>query len=102
MPSLTQMQKMTLNKGVIVLAVSVDDDADDYHKFLKEYKVDLLTVREGGQKTDAGVISSTANLYGTSKIPESYIIDRNGIVQRKFIGPIDWSQAEIVEYLSRM
>jgi thiol-disulfide isomerase/thioredoxin len=101
MPSLTQLQKMTLNKGVIVLAVSVDDDADDYHRFLKEYKVDLLTVREGGQKTDAGVISPTANLYGTSKIPESYIIDRNGIVQRKFIGPIDWSQAEIVEYLSK-
>jgi len=102
MPSLTQLQKMTLSKGVIVLAVSVDDDADEYHKFLLEHKIDLLTVRDGGQKSDDGVISRTANLYGTSKIPESYIVDRNGVIQRKFIGPIDWSQAEIVEYLSRM
>jgi hypothetical protein len=41
-------------------------------------------------------------MYGTYKIPESYIIDRNGTIRRKFVGSVDWSQAEIVEYLSRL
>jgi cytochrome c biogenesis protein CcmG/thiol:disulfide interchange protein DsbE len=102
MPSLVQLQKQFQDKGVTVLAVSVDDDANDYHKFLKDHGIDFLTVREGGTKTDTGVISPVANKYGTLKIPETYIIDRNGIVRRKFIGPVDWKQQEIVEYLSRI
>jgi peroxiredoxin len=102
MPSLVGMQKQMLGKGVVVLAVSVDDDADQYHKFLREHGIDLLTVRDPGQRDDKGVTADVASRYGTFKFPETYIIDRNGIVQRKFIGPIDWSQAEIVEYLSRL
>jgi cytochrome c biogenesis protein CcmG/thiol:disulfide interchange protein DsbE len=102
MPSLVQMQKQMLGKGVIVLAVSVDDDADDYHKFLKDHGIDLLTVRDPGNKSDQGVTAVVASRYGTFKFPETYIIDREGTIRRKFIGPIDWSQAEIVEYLTRL
>ncbi len=102
MPSLVQMQKHMQGKGITVLAVSVDDDADDYHKFLKEHDIDLLTVRDPGQKNDTGVIAAVASRYGTFKFPETYIIDRDGTIRRKFIGPVDWSQAEIVEYLSRL
>jgi len=102
MPSLVEMQRQMREKGVTVLAVSVDDDASDYHKFLKDHGIDLLTVRDPGQKNDKGVTAPVAARYGTFKFPESYIIDRNGTIRRKFIGPVNWSQAEIVEYLSRL
>jgi cytochrome c biogenesis protein CcmG/thiol:disulfide interchange protein DsbE len=103
MPSLVQMQKKFQGKDVTVLAVSVDDDPDAYHKFLKDHAVELLTVRDpGGPKTNQGVNAPVASRYGTYKFPESYIIDRNGIIRRKFIGAIDWNQQEIVEYLSRL
>jgi len=104
MPSLVGLQKrmQAQGKDVVVLAVSVDDDADDYHKFLKDHSVDLLTVREAGERTDKGVFAPVSERYGTIKVPETYIIDRNGMILRKFIGPVDWSQQEIVEYLSRL
>jgi cytochrome c biogenesis protein CcmG/thiol:disulfide interchange protein DsbE len=102
MPSLVEMQKKFQGKGVTVLAVSVDEDANDYHKFLKDHGVDLLTVRESGEKTPNGVIAPVSSRYGTIKVPETYIIDRDGIIRRKFIGPVDWNQQEIVEYLSRL
>ncbi len=102
MPSLVQMQKKLQDKGVTVLAVSVDDDANDYHKFLKDHAIDLLTVRESGQRTEKGVIAPVSSRYGTIKVPETFIIDRDGTIRRKFIGPVDWSQSEIVEYLSRL
>jgi len=103
MPSLVQMQKKFQSKNVTVLAVSVDDDADAYHKFLKDHAIDLLTVRDpGGPKTDQGVNAPVASRYGTFKFPETYIIDREGVIRRKFIGAIDWNQPEIVEYLSRL
>jgi len=104
MPSLVELQRrmQTQGRDVVVLAVSVDDDADDYHKFLKDHGVDLLTVREAGQKTPKGVLAPVSERYGTIKVPETYIIDRRGMILRKFIGPVDWRQQEIVEYLSRL
>ncbi len=94
MPSLVQMQQKMKNKGVEVLAVSVDADQSAYQSFLKSYKVDLLTVRDPEQKSN--------NLYGTFKFPETYIIDRQGTLRRKFIGAIDWGQPEILEYLAKL
>jgi cytochrome c biogenesis protein CcmG, thiol:disulfide interchange protein DsbE len=102
MPSLELLQKKFQGKDVTVLAVSVDDDPDDYHKFLTQHKIDLLTVREPGQKTDTGVIAPVSSRYGTYKVPETYIIDRDGTIRRKFIGEVNWGQPEIVEYLSRL
>jgi len=94
MPSLVEMQQRMKGKGVEVLAVSVDADQSAYHHFLKAYKVDLLTVRDPDQKSN--------NLYGTFKFPETYIIDRQGVMRRKFVGPIDWGQPEIVDYLAKL
>jgi peroxiredoxin len=102
MPSLEHLQKKFEGKDVTVLAVSVDDDPDDYHRFLKNHNIDLLTVREAGQKTNTGVIAPVSSRYGTFKVPETYIIDRNGLIRRKFIGEVNWGQPEIVEYLSRL
>jgi len=94
MPSLVRMQQLMRDKGVTVLAVSVDADGGSYHKFLKDHNVNLLTVRDPDQKSN--------NLYGTFKFPETYIIDRNGVVRRKFIGPVDWNQPDILDYLSKL
>jgi peroxiredoxin len=94
MPSLVQLQQRFKDKGLSVVGVSIDVDGDAYRKFLKDYKIDFVTVRDPDQKT--------SSLYGTFKWPETYIIDRNGIVRRKFIGPVEWSQPEIVDFLSKL
>lgn len=89
-----QMQQQMKNNGVVVLAVSVDANEESYRKFLEENHVSLLTVRDADQKSN--------NLYGTFKFPETYIIDRNGVVRRKFIGAVDWNQADILDYLNKL
>jgi len=94
MPSLVQMQSRLHDNGVTVLAVSVDVDENAYKKFLKDHDVDLLSVRDPNQKANS--------VYGTFKFPETYIIDRQGVVRRKFIGAVNWTQPEIVSYLSKM
>jgi cytochrome c biogenesis protein CcmG/thiol:disulfide interchange protein DsbE len=93
MPSLVRLQS-NLKDRVVVLAVSVDEDERSYRTFLKKNNVDLLTVRDPQQKSN--------ELYGTFKFPETYIIDRNGVVQRKFIGPVDWTRPDVVEYLNKL
>ena len=94
MPSLLEMQQRMKSKGVTVVAVSVDVDEAAYRKFLEIHKVNLLTVRDPEQKSN--------NLYGTFRYPETYVIDRDGVLRRKFIGPQDWVQPEIVDFLGKL
>jgi len=82
------------NRGIQVVAVSVDVDGNAYRRFLRDQKVDLLTVRDPDHKSD--------NLYGTFKYPETYIIDRDGKLRRKFVGPVDWGTPEVVDFLQKL
>jgi cytochrome c biogenesis protein CcmG/thiol:disulfide interchange protein DsbE len=94
MPSLVQMQQRMKSKGVTVLAVSIDADESNYRRFLRDHSVTLLSVRDPDQKSNS--------LYGTTKFPETYIIDRSGVVRRKFIGAVDWTEPEIIEFLGKL
>ncbi len=93
-PSLVRMTARMKDKGVVVLAVSIDADDAAYHKFLKDYSVNMVTVRDESRKA--------SNLYGTFGWPESYIIDRTGVIRRKFIGAVEWTSPEITDYLGKL
>jgi len=93
-PSLVRMTARMKDKGVVVLAVSIDEDDAAYHKFLKDYSVNMITVRDEPRKA--------SNLYGTFGWPETYIIDRTGVIRRKFIGSVEWGSPEIIDYLSKL
>jgi len=92
LPSLLALQKRMPELAVV--AVSMDQDPDVYKRFLAEHHVDVLTVRDEEQRVNA--------LYGTVQIPETYIIDKQGVLRRKFIGAQDWTSSEITNYLSKM
>jgi cytochrome c biogenesis protein CcmG/thiol:disulfide interchange protein DsbE len=92
LPSLLAMQQQL--PGVKVIAVSLDQDDDVYRKFLSEHSVDLKTVRDPDGKVNA--------LYGTVQIPETYIIDRQGILRRKFVSAQNWTSPQILAYLSKL
>jgi cytochrome c biogenesis protein CcmG/thiol:disulfide interchange protein DsbE len=94
MPSLMRMQARLKNNGITVVGVSIDADDAAYHNFLKQYGVNFVTVRDDEQKSPV--------LYGTRGWPETYIIDRTGIVRRKFIGAVNWTSPEITDYLSKL
>jgi len=91
MPSLVQLQKQLGDKAT-VLAVSLDSDDNAYKQFIRDHNIDLLTVRDSKQMSNA--------LYGTFKFPETYIIDKTGKIVRKFIGEQDWTTPEILNYVN--
>jgi cytochrome c biogenesis protein CcmG/thiol:disulfide interchange protein DsbE len=92
LPSLLALQRQM--PDVAVVAVSMDTDPDIYRRFLVQHHVDVLTVRDEDQRVNA--------LYGTVQIPETYIIDRQGVLRRKFIGAQNWTSPEITGYLSKL
>lgn len=93
MPSLVAMQ-LRMKDKVTVLAVSTDEDAAAYQRFTEQHTSGLLTIRDADRKS--------AELYGTFRYPETYVIDSNGVLRRKFIGPVDWTKPEIIDYLAKL
>jgi cytochrome c biogenesis protein CcmG, thiol:disulfide interchange protein DsbE len=94
LPSMMDMQDRLKTHGVTVVGVSIDVDEDAYHRSLKQRGVNFLTVRDLKQKV--------AGLYGTSGWPETYVIDRQGGLRRKFVGPINWDSPEVLQFLSKL
>ena len=93
MPSLVQLQKRMGDK-ITVVGVAVDTENDEYHAFLRKHGIDFLTVLDSAK--------SSYNLYGATGYPETTIIDRNGMVRRKFVVAMDWIRPDIVEYLNKL
>ena len=92
MPSLLELHHD--RPDLAILAVSIDENPEAYNRFLIRHHVDLNTVRDPAQ--------TAAKLYHTEGWPETYIIDRNGIIRRKVVGPQDWSSPEIRAYLKSL
>jgi cytochrome c biogenesis protein CcmG/thiol:disulfide interchange protein DsbE len=92
MPGLMELHRD--RPDLAILAVSIDEDEDQYRRFLDTRHIDLITVRDPTQ--------SAAKLYHTEGWPETYIIDRKGVIRRKLVGDPDWSNPEIRAYLSSL
>ncbi len=92
LPSLLQLHHDDPN--LTILAVSIDEDPSQYQRFIQQRHVDLITVRDPNQ--------TAASLFGTDMWPETYLIDRKGIIRRKFVGATDWSDPEIRAYIKSL
>jgi thiol-disulfide isomerase/thioredoxin len=84
MPSLLQLARSFDPASFEVLSVSVDDSWDPVNKFFPKPPPFKLVL-------DAG--AKWSQTYGTSKFPESYLVDREGKLRLKFVGPRDWTDA---------
>lgn len=91
-PSLISLQKQM--PQIVVLSVDFDDDEAAYGQYLVDNHIDLLTIHDESQKSNLA--------YGTTRPPETYIIDRQGNIRRKFIGAQDWTSPEITNYLKNL
>ena len=92
-PALVALQGQ-LGDKVTILAVSMDEDADAYKAFTAKRMPGLLTVRDADKKSSA--------MYGTFAYPESFLIDKDGKIQRKFIGAVQWNSPEMIEYFKKL
>lgn len=92
LPSLLDLSQRMPQLAVV--AVSTDQDPQVYQRFLVQHHVSVTNVRDADQRINA--------LYGTVQIPETYIIDKHGVIRRKFIGAQAWTGPEISSYLSQL
>jgi peroxiredoxin len=96
MPMLDKLYRTFADKDNLkILAVSVDENgAQSVVPFMQKNNLSVPVYYNSDH--------SIANLYGTFKFPETYIINRQGVVQYKVIGSRDWSDAETAKVLREL
>jgi len=95
MPSLEQLQREMGPRGLKILAVSIDEGGPDV---VRQYARDLgLTFPI--LHDQSGRIKQ---IYQTTGVPESFVINREGRIEKKVIGATDWDAAVNKDLVRRL
>lgn len=92
-PSMMLLNQKMAGKPFQMLALSIDEGGKDaVTSFLAGNRFSLPFLNDPGQKT--------GKLYGITGVPETFIIDKQGILAKKIVGGMDWASADAVQFFT--
>jgi cytochrome c biogenesis protein CcmG/thiol:disulfide interchange protein DsbE len=103
MPSMERLHRELGPQGLRIVAVSVDaapgavlngQTGGDVAEFARQLGLTFTIWHD-----PSGQIQRT---YRTTGVPESFVIDRNGVIQKKVIGATEWDSGSHPELIRRL
>ena len=95
MPSMQKLYEAMGPKGLKIVSVSIDKDPpDEVQAWLTKRHLTFEVWQD-----QSGNIQQT---YQTTGVPESFILDRNGVIVKKVIGAIEWTEPGTEALLTRL
>lgn len=77
-PTLVRINKKFKDQGLAVIGISLDEEPDPVPLFLKKEKVEHLILYAGN--------SSVSQDYSVRAIPSFFLIDKNGVIKKRYDG----------------
>ena len=78
-----------------MLAVSIDEGGKDaVENYLKKSRTMLPALLD----TD----SSISKRYGTTGVPETFVLDKRGVILKKIVGGMDWNDPQVIAYFNEV
>lgn len=78
-----------------MLAVSIDDGgAAAVNEFFGRTAFKLPVLNDSDQ--------SIGKLYGITGVPETFVIDKKGVILKKVVGGMDWNSPDSVKYFTEL
>ena len=95
MPTIQQLYERLHGRGLEVLAVSLDAlGAQVVGPFMQNYRLTFPTLLD--------TKSVVQRLYHTTGVPESFVVDKRGILVDKVVGPRDWVHPQTIAQFERL
>lgn len=85
MPAMERLYSDLSDEQFEMLAISVDSSSGPVFDFRKDLGLSFPILLDTDRKV--------ANRYQSFKFPETYLIDPNGILVARFVGPREWDSA---------
>lgn len=97
MPSMQELHKVMPQDRFKMLTILSNDEPALAKNFLAKVGADFPVLLD--------LLSKTAKAYGLTGVPETFIVDKEGVLRQKYLGPRDWSSVEaqkmIMSYINR-
>jgi hypothetical protein len=94
MPAFLIFADKVKSKGIKFYLIAVGDEVANVKKFLKKFPVVPENV-----VIAIDLDNTIMDLFGTLKVPETFLFNSSGKHVNKFVGPQEWSQES---YISRL
>ncbi len=94
MPSMENLYAMLHEQGFELVAISVDDAVEPVLAFRDQYKLTFPILHD--------IDMDVANRYQTHRYPESLLIDAEGKVISRFVGPREWDDPLYVDRIRQL
>jgi peroxiredoxin len=92
-PSMAALNRLMDGKPFRMLAISIDQGGKEaVEAFFKQANTSLPAYLDSN--------GAIGKMYGITGVPETFVIDRKGVIIKKVIGPLDWSAPEVVKFLN--
>ena len=91
MPAMERLYQATSREEFELVAVAIDDKEEDVRAFQERYRLSFPILLD----LDQAVYGS----YQTMGVPESLLVDREGRIVERYVGPREW---DAVEYKDRI
>jgi cytochrome c biogenesis protein CcmG, thiol:disulfide interchange protein DsbE len=95
MPSLEKLHRALGPEGLVVIGVSVDEDEAALRSFVQKVGVTFPTLRDPGGRGPTAA-------YRTTGYPETFVVDPQGVLLDKYIGPAEWATPEAIEHFREL
>ena len=91
MPSMQKLYERFKGENFEILAVSLDSTGREaVGPFMRKMNLTFPALLDPKE--------NIRPLYGITGVPESFIIDKEGILVEKIIGPMDWATSEVFRF----
>jgi peroxiredoxin len=94
MPAMESLHQALGPQGFALIAVSVDDDPRAVERFVTRLGLSFPILLDPEKKA--------ADAYQSYRFPESYLIDREGVLVARYIGPRDWDSPAYLDRIRRL
>ena len=100
LPSLVKLAEYGKSKGFSVVAISVDENWELIDNLFK--RLNLGAVKSSPLRVLRDVSGAGAEAFGTNQFPETFVIDRQFVIQKKYVGARDWMAKGSLDELAGM
>jgi peroxiredoxin len=95
MPSMQRLYDRFKDRGFEMLTVSVDTDQALIQPFMKEYGLNFPVLLDPESQV-------AKKKYKTTGVPETFIVDRTGLIVHKAIGPREWDTSDTLSAFEKL
>ena len=89
MPAMQQLLDLLPKDKFKMLAILNKDSTSNAELFVQKNKLSMPILND--------MANNIGPMYGLTGLPETFIVDKQGIVREKYIGPAQWFSPEIVQ-----